>query len=138
MARGHGRILTSIWEDADFLALAQPEQRLYLFLISQPNLNHAGLLPLTLRRWARKAAGLTATELEKHLQALADAISLPVGLLLEEAGIVSPGLLTGTPPPASGPVTVAEVAASLGITKPLNVKLLEAITATLLADQATP
>lgn len=72
------------------------------------------------------------------LQALADAISLPVGLLLEEAGIVSPGLLTGTPPPASGPVTVAEVAASLGITKPLNVKLLEAITATLLADQATP
>src|SRR5258708_6217558 len=73
MARGHGRILTSIWEDADFLALTQQQQRLYLFLISQPNLNHAGLLPLTLRRWAGKAAGLTAVELDEHLAALAAA-----------------------------------------------------------------
>lgn len=73
MARGHGRVLSSIWEDTDFLALNEAEQRLYLFLISQPNLNHAGLLPLTLRRWARKAAGLTVAELEKRLQALADA-----------------------------------------------------------------
>jgi hypothetical protein len=70
MARGHGRILTSIWEDADFLALDEQEQRLYLFLISQPNLNHAGLLDLTLRRWSRKARGLTSAELEKTLQAL--------------------------------------------------------------------
>lgn len=70
MARGHGRILTSIWEDSDFIALEEKEQRLYLFLISQPNLNHAGLLDLTLRRWARKARGLTSAELEKTLQAL--------------------------------------------------------------------
>ncbi|MFB6568260.1 hypothetical protein [Streptomyces noursei] len=70
MARGHGRILTSIWDDADFLALDEREQRLYLFLISQPNLNHAGLLDLTLRRWSRKARGLTSAELEKLLQAL--------------------------------------------------------------------
>jgi hypothetical protein len=68
MARGHGRILTSIWEDSDFLALDEREQRLYLFLISQPNLNHAGLLPLTLRRWSRKAAGLTETRLAEHLE----------------------------------------------------------------------
>jgi hypothetical protein len=70
MARGHGRILTSIWDDDDFLDLDEREQRLYLFLISQPNLNHAGLLPLTLRRWSRKAKGLTSAELEKRLQAL--------------------------------------------------------------------
>lgn len=70
MARGHGRILTSIWDDTDFLALAEQEQRLYLFLISQPNLNHAGLLDLTLRRWSRKARGLTSAELEKTLQSL--------------------------------------------------------------------
>jgi len=73
MARGHGRILASAWEDADFIALTQEQQRLYLFLISQPNLNHAGLLPLTLRRWAGKAAGLTAAELRAHLEALAAA-----------------------------------------------------------------
>ncbi|WP_051966500.1 hypothetical protein [Kitasatospora mediocidica] len=73
MARGHGRILTSVWEDSDFLALTQEQQRLYLFLISQPNLNHAGLLPLTLRRWTRKAAGLSFAELDKHLAALDEA-----------------------------------------------------------------
>ncbi|MEU8829405.1 hypothetical protein [Streptomyces sp900116325] len=70
MARGHGRILTSIWEDTDFLALDEPEQRLYLFFISQPNLNHAGLLDLTLRRWSRKARGLTVAELEKRIGTL--------------------------------------------------------------------
>ncbi|MFF1499713.1 hypothetical protein ACFVZR_07515 [Streptomyces sp. NPDC058316] len=73
MARGHGRILTSIWEDTDFLALNEEEQRLYLFLISQPNLNHAGLLDLTLRRWSRKARGLTVAELEKRIGTLEDA-----------------------------------------------------------------
>lgn len=70
MARGHGRILTSIWEDTDFIALTEEEQRLYLFLISQPNLNHAGLLDLTLRRWSRKAHGLTVAELEKRIGTL--------------------------------------------------------------------
>jgi hypothetical protein len=73
MARGHGRILTSIWEDNDFLALDEREQRLYLFLISQPNLNHAGLLDLTLRRWARKSRGLTVAELEKRIGTLEEA-----------------------------------------------------------------
>ncbi|HCA85483.1 MAG TPA: hypothetical protein DEQ61_08320 [Streptomyces sp.] len=73
MARGHGRILTSIWEDEDFKNLDEREQRLYLFLISQPNLNHAGLLDLTLRRWARKARGLTVAELEKLIGTLDEA-----------------------------------------------------------------
>lgn len=72
MARNHGRILTAIWEDGDFLSLPPEQQRLYLFLISQPNLNHAGLLPLTLRRWARKAAGLTVPILRQQLAVLAD------------------------------------------------------------------
>lgn len=72
MARGHGRILTSIWEDEDFKNLDERGQRLYLFLISQPNLNHAGLLPLTLRRWSKKARGLTVTDLEKLLGSLED------------------------------------------------------------------
>lgn len=73
MARGHGRILTSIWEDTDFQNLDESEQRLYLFLISQPNLNHAGLLDLTLRRWSRKARGLTVSELEKRIHTLEQA-----------------------------------------------------------------
>lgn len=71
MARGHGRILASIWEDSDFIDLDPAPQRMYLFLISQPNLNHAGLLPLTLKRWSRKAKGLTVDEVERVLAELA-------------------------------------------------------------------
>lgn len=67
MARAFGRILSSIWDDRDFLNLDSEAQRLYTFLVSQPNLNHAGLLPLTVRRWAAKAKGLTAQQVCKSL-----------------------------------------------------------------------
>ncbi|MFF0409152.1 hypothetical protein ACFYUY_01785 [Kitasatospora sp. NPDC004745] len=70
MARGHGRVLTRIWDDPDFTVLPGDVQRLYLFLISQPNLNHAGLLPLTLKRWSSRAAGLTPEVLRGQLAAL--------------------------------------------------------------------
>ncbi|MDX3520759.1 hypothetical protein [Streptomyces scabiei] len=73
MARGHGRILASIWEDQDFVALEEADQRFYLFLISQPNLNHAGLLDLTLRRWSKKAHGLTVSGLEQRIERLEQA-----------------------------------------------------------------
>ncbi|MEU4296425.1 hypothetical protein [Kitasatospora aureofaciens] len=72
MARGHGRVLTRIWDDPDFTALPAEIQRLYLFLISQPNLNHAGLLPLTLKRWSFKAYGLSPAVLRTQLAVLAD------------------------------------------------------------------
>ncbi|MFI9463827.1 hypothetical protein [Streptomyces xiamenensis] len=70
MARGHARIASTIWEDADFLALTTDQQHLYLFLLGQPNLSHAGVLPLTYRRWARKASGLAARDLEDRMGAL--------------------------------------------------------------------
>ncbi|MGW6912507.1 hypothetical protein ACWGB8_01595 [Kitasatospora sp. NPDC054939] len=72
MARGHGRILTRIWDDPEFTALTAELQRLYLFLISQPNLNHAGLLPLTLKRWSAKAIGLSSEGLRGQLAGLAE------------------------------------------------------------------
>lgn len=70
MARLFGRILSSIWDDADFLALDDGEQRMYAFLLSQKNLNHAGLLQLTLGKWARKARNSTRERLVAQLQAL--------------------------------------------------------------------
>lgn len=70
MARAFGRLLSAIWDDDDFTALDPDQQRLYMFLLSQSNLNHAGLLPLTLKRWARKAKNLTAEALEKTLAEL--------------------------------------------------------------------
>jgi hypothetical protein len=69
----HGRILTSIWEDDEFKRLAAAEQRLYLFLLSQANVNHAGLLPVTLKRWASKAPDLTVATIEQQLAVLEEA-----------------------------------------------------------------
>jgi hypothetical protein len=70
MARNFGRILARIWDDRDFLALEPGPQRLYCFLLSQSNLNHAGLLPMTLRKWAKKAKGLTPEMIRRDLAAL--------------------------------------------------------------------
>lgn len=70
MARTHGRIMATIWNDPDFLALEEGPQRLYLFLLSQPDLSHAGLVPMRIRRWAKKAANLTTADIEKHLGTL--------------------------------------------------------------------
>lgn len=69
MARAFGRILSSIWDDPEFLDLDPQAQRMFLFLISQKNINHAGVLALTVRRWAAKARTLT---IEQVCQSLAD------------------------------------------------------------------
>jgi len=70
MARTHGRILTGIWGDDDFAALDAAAQRMYLFLLSQPDLSHAGLLPMRTRRWAKKVAGETVESIEATLGVL--------------------------------------------------------------------
>lgn len=73
MARREARLLVSIWEDPDFLALTPMTQRLYMFLISQPDLAHDGVLALRERRWSRKAAGLTPAQISESLDELAAA-----------------------------------------------------------------
>lgn len=70
MARSHGRIYTVIWIDPDFLALTPTAQRLYLFLLTQPDLNQAGLVALRTRRWSRAAQGLTVDSLAADLAEL--------------------------------------------------------------------
>ena len=73
MPRSHGRIMAAIWNDPDFLALAEGPQRLYMFLLSQPDLSHAGLVPLRIGRWAKKVAGGTRATIESHITALSEA-----------------------------------------------------------------
>ncbi|MFJ6215102.1 HNH endonuclease [Streptomyces sp. NPDC092296] len=70
MARGHGRILTSIWSDDQFTALDRSQQWLYLLLMSQPNLSHGGLMPITTKRWAGKARGVDPGDIHWTLDAL--------------------------------------------------------------------
>jgi len=70
MARSHGRTATSIWSDTDFLALEEGPQRLYLFLLSQPDLSHAGLLPMRIKKWAAKTPSLSPGAIRDRLNTL--------------------------------------------------------------------
>jgi hypothetical protein len=67
MARNFGRVLASIWDDDDFRALSPTAQRLYMFLLSQPDLEHSGLIALRERRWAGACSALTVDEIRTDL-----------------------------------------------------------------------
>jgi hypothetical protein len=71
----------------------------------------------------------------EFFESLAHQLNVHVGYLFELAGIVSPGVLTSSSPTGPQPLTVREYAARIGIRNPTRVALLEAITATLLAEQ---
>lgn len=73
MARSEARILVEIWDDDDFLALSPNAQRLFMFLLSQRDLAHTGVLALRERRWARQASGLTVQSITDALTELAAA-----------------------------------------------------------------
>lgn len=70
MARDHGRIMSSIWNDEEFIALGIGPQWLYEFFLTQADLSYAGVLAMRLRRWASRSVDLTSTQLEQYLDAL--------------------------------------------------------------------
>ncbi|MCP2204000.1 hypothetical protein LX90_007729 [Lentzea flava] len=70
MSREHARILTAIWRDDDFRALSPEAQRLYFLLLSQPTINQAGVLPLTVSRWARGCSATSVADIEAALAEL--------------------------------------------------------------------
>lgn len=71
MPRTHGRVMSSIWDDPDFIELPAGPQRLYMFLLSQPDLSHAGLVPMRLRKWSRKVAANDVADVARDLAHLA-------------------------------------------------------------------
>ncbi|MFC4107800.1 hypothetical protein ACFOX0_17945 [Micromonospora zhanjiangensis] len=73
MARSEARLSVSIWSDPDFLALGPAPQRMFMFLLSQPDLAHDGVIALRERRWSKSAAGLTRADVEQALADLAAA-----------------------------------------------------------------
>lgn len=68
MAREHARILCSIWQPGDDFRDRSPEaQRLYFLVLSQRELNNAGVIPLMISKWARCSAGTDPDDIEKAL-----------------------------------------------------------------------
>lgn len=63
-------LFRSIWSDDDWRALSVDGQWTYAMLMSHPDRNYAGVLPVTKRRWVRLAAGMTMQRLDATLAEL--------------------------------------------------------------------
>lgn len=70
MARSEARISVDIWMDPDFRALSRDAQWAFMFLLSQHDLAHDGVLALRVRRWSQCAADTTAEQLAGFLNEL--------------------------------------------------------------------
>lgn len=71
MGRPYAKLFRDIWTDPDFTGMPTVAQYMYLFLISQPNLNAAGVLPVTVRRWTTRAGNVKPDEIKAGLEELA-------------------------------------------------------------------
>jgi hypothetical protein len=69
--RHEARIRVTIWQDPEFVALGAGAQRLYLLLLSQPDLSWCGLLPLLPGRWAAMSAETKPADVLVALEELA-------------------------------------------------------------------
>lgn len=72
MARSHAAIYNRIWADPEWRALDVNAQHLYILLISQPQMNLAGVLPLQLRKWASCVDGWDIADVAIALDRLRD------------------------------------------------------------------
>lgn len=71
MARNYAQLRSAIWQNESFKnELDVDAQWLYFVLLSQPNINTAGVLPLQERRWARFAHGMTGPRVTAALERL--------------------------------------------------------------------
>lgn len=71
MARNYAQFQSRAWTDDHFKSnLTADSQWLYFALLSQPNINTAGVLPLQDRRWKKLAKAMTAERIEGALDEL--------------------------------------------------------------------
>ncbi|WP_280454137.1 hypothetical protein [Nocardia brasiliensis] len=84
MARDHGRLLCRIWNDKEFRALTRTAQALYAQLISQKEINNAGVLPLMVSKWAKGCDEMTSEMIIADLAVLVDARFVVVDTDTEE------------------------------------------------------
>lgn len=72
MSRNYAKLFTSIWQDDDFVNLSSGAQRMYFLLISQPNLNVAGILPYAPKRWSELSSSSSVRDTNRSLRELSD------------------------------------------------------------------
>lgn len=70
MANALGLIHESIWRNDDWRQLSRGAQALYMQLLSQKEVDCAGVLPLLPAKWAKGCAGLTVADLIEELDEL--------------------------------------------------------------------
>lgn len=73
MANAAGMIYESIWRDPDWRRLSRGAQALYMQLLSQKELDCAGILPLQPEKWATGCQGLSVEQVWGDLNELQDA-----------------------------------------------------------------
>lgn len=84
MPRHHAPLLTSIWDDPDFVALPAGAQRLYMQILSQKRLSLCGVLPFSARNLARGCVELGVEVIEADLAVLTDRGYVWVDLTTDE------------------------------------------------------
>lgn len=73
MARTYAKLMTSIWSDEDFVALSGSAQRLYMALLSQPELSPCGVLTVHEGRLAGLASDTKPKDVSRDLAVLSEA-----------------------------------------------------------------
>lgn len=70
MARDYALIGTGIWNEASVLDLTPLEQHAYFVVHTQADMSRCGVVPYTLRRWAKLSKGHSATKFRAALRGL--------------------------------------------------------------------
>lgn len=86
---GYIKLQRHIWLDGDFVALTADAQRLYLVLISQPDLSHAGVVAFTPGRWSTLATDTTPAGIRAAVDELTAARFVAVDERTEELWVRS-------------------------------------------------
>ena len=148
MARSYAAIHQRIWADPEWRALDLGAQHLYLLLISQPQMNLAGVLPLQLRKWAGCVADWDVERVSAALKRLsADRFTvvdedteevLVRSLIRNDEAYKTPGMLKSILKSAEhtqGPALRRELAIELGRLDPLEGKKADEGTALIAATR---
>ncbi|MEM9609947.1 MAG: hypothetical protein AAGA99_21180 [Actinomycetota bacterium] len=111
MSRRYAKLQTTIWADEDFTALSGTARFLFVRLLSEPTLSHAGVCAVQERRWAR-SMGFDVAEVTIALDELTDGRFVLVdedqGELLVRSWVRHAGML-------DSPKTVAPVAKDIDL-----------------------